>query len=176
MQTDLKNEKSYSIIKKNQWIGTCEHPAHQVNVFRKGVLCAPDSSKFFGTPCISAFSLSPHVQVSHALDWSFIKFIHWALSKFQYIEWNRKLVQSSVNWFLLLYSKTVTIFRGFLSTIWFTTTRLCKARGRLMSQMQLVEFSGKAWFQIFTQKWLLENFTYFVSVKLKSLKSNKLLF
>ena len=25
----------------------CEHPAHQVNVFRIGVLCTPDSSKFF---------------------------------------------------------------------------------------------------------------------------------
>ena len=30
----------------------CEHPAHQVNVSRIGVLCAPDSRKFFGTPCI----------------------------------------------------------------------------------------------------------------------------
>ena len=25
----------------------CEHPAHQVNVSRIGVLCAPDSSNFF---------------------------------------------------------------------------------------------------------------------------------
>ena len=31
----------------------CEHPAHQVNyVSRIAILCAPDSSKFFGTPCI----------------------------------------------------------------------------------------------------------------------------
>ena len=30
----------------------CEHPVHQVNVSRIGVLCAPDSGKFFGTPCI----------------------------------------------------------------------------------------------------------------------------
>ena len=30
----------------------CEHPAHLVNVSRIGVLCAPDCSKFFGTPCI----------------------------------------------------------------------------------------------------------------------------
>ena len=29
----------------------CEHPAHQVNVSRIGVLCVPDSSNFFGTPC-----------------------------------------------------------------------------------------------------------------------------
>ena len=28
----------------------CQHPAHQINVSRKGVLCAPDYSKFFGTP------------------------------------------------------------------------------------------------------------------------------
>ena len=31
----------------------CRHPAHQVNVSRKGVLCAPDYSKFFETPCIN---------------------------------------------------------------------------------------------------------------------------
>ena len=29
----------------------CERPAHQVNVSRIGVLCVPDSSNFFGTPC-----------------------------------------------------------------------------------------------------------------------------
>ena len=32
----------------------CEHPTHQVNVSTKGVLCAPDSSKFFETPCIQS--------------------------------------------------------------------------------------------------------------------------
>ena len=36
----------------------------------------------------------------------------------------------------------------------------------------LVEFSGEARFQIFAQKWLLGNIKYFVSFKLKSLKSN----
>ena len=30
----------------------CEHLAHQVNVSRMGVLCTPDSSKFWGAPCI----------------------------------------------------------------------------------------------------------------------------
>ena len=30
----------------------CEHPAPQVNVTRTGVLYAPDSGKFFGTPCV----------------------------------------------------------------------------------------------------------------------------
>ena len=30
----------------------CQHPTRQVNVSRKGVLCAPDSRKFFETPCI----------------------------------------------------------------------------------------------------------------------------
>ena len=29
-----------------------QHPGHQVNVSRKGVLCAPDYSKSFETPCI----------------------------------------------------------------------------------------------------------------------------
>ena len=29
-------------------------PTHQVNVSRKGPLCAPDSGKFFETPCIDA--------------------------------------------------------------------------------------------------------------------------
>ena len=29
----------------------CQHLTHQVNVSRKGVLCAPDSSKYFETPC-----------------------------------------------------------------------------------------------------------------------------
>ena len=33
-------------------INMCQHPAYQVNVSRKEVLCAQDSSKFFGTPCI----------------------------------------------------------------------------------------------------------------------------
>ena len=41
-----------------------------------------------------------------------------------------------------------------------------------MSQKQLVEFSEKAWFQIFIQKWLSGNISYFVSVKLKSQKSD----
>ena len=31
----------------------CEHPAHHVNTSRIGVLCAPDSSKFFWIPCIA---------------------------------------------------------------------------------------------------------------------------
>ena len=31
----------------------CQHPTHQVNVSRRGVLCAPDSSKCFETPCIT---------------------------------------------------------------------------------------------------------------------------
>ena len=34
----------------------CEHPAHQVNVSQIGVLCVPDSTKFFGTPCVLVFS------------------------------------------------------------------------------------------------------------------------
>ena len=33
----------------------CEHLAHQVNVSRTWVLCAPDSSKFSGTPCIEQY-------------------------------------------------------------------------------------------------------------------------
>ena len=37
-----------------------------------------------------------------------------------------------------------------------------------------VEFSGEVRFHIFTQKWLLGNINYFVSFKLKSLKSNSL--
>ena len=36
----------------------CEYPAHQVTVSRIGVLCAPDSGKFFGTPCISRKDIS----------------------------------------------------------------------------------------------------------------------
>ena len=40
--------------------------------------------------------------------------------------------------------------------------------------VQLVEFSGEARFQIFTQKWLLGNTKYLVSFKLKSLKLNGL--
>ena len=30
----------------------CQHPAYQVNVSRKAVLCAPDSSKFLGHPVL----------------------------------------------------------------------------------------------------------------------------
>ena len=30
----------------------CQHPKHQVNVSRKRVLCALESGKRFGTPCI----------------------------------------------------------------------------------------------------------------------------
>ena len=33
----------------------CQHPAYQVKVSRKGVLCEPDSSNFFETPCISQY-------------------------------------------------------------------------------------------------------------------------
>ena len=40
--------------------------------------------------------------------------------------------------------KRVTVLRGFLSTIYLTTTRLCRARGRLVLQVQFVEFSGEA--------------------------------
>ena len=47
----LKNENP--ILSKNRKsINMCQHPAHQVSVFWKGVLCAPDYSKFFETPCI----------------------------------------------------------------------------------------------------------------------------
>ena len=52
------------------------------------------------------------------------------------------------------------------------TTRLCKAFGRLVLQMQLVEFSGEAPLQDFTHKRLLGNIKYFVSLKMKSLTSN----
>ena len=34
----------------------CEHPADQVNVFRKGVLCVPDYSKFY-TLCMCILGL-----------------------------------------------------------------------------------------------------------------------
>ena len=70
--------------------------------------------------------------------------IHWALNKFS-IELNRNLVQSSVNWFYYCTVKSYCSQR-ILSTIWLTTTRLCKACGRLVLQMQLVEFSGEARF------------------------------
>ena len=33
----------------------CQHPEHQVNVSRKGVLCALDYSKFSEMPCIKAW-------------------------------------------------------------------------------------------------------------------------
>ena len=33
-------------------INMCQHHAFQVNVSRKGVLCAPDSSNFLGTTCV----------------------------------------------------------------------------------------------------------------------------
>ena len=33
------------------------HPARQVNVYRKGVLCVPNSSKFFETPCVGIKSV-----------------------------------------------------------------------------------------------------------------------
>ena len=49
LQLTLKNENP-------MW----EHPAHQVNVSRIGILCTPDSSKFFGTPCIVAGVSTPN--------------------------------------------------------------------------------------------------------------------
>ena len=36
----------------------CEQPAHQVNVSRTWFFCAPDSSKFFETPCITGIVYS----------------------------------------------------------------------------------------------------------------------
>ena len=41
----------------------CQHPTHQVNVSRKGVLCAVDSSKFFETPCIVSKAIKPIVYI-----------------------------------------------------------------------------------------------------------------
>ena len=78
---------------------------------------------------------------------------------------------------LLLYSKKSCCSQRFLSrqissTIDFTTTRLCKARGRLVLQTTALCFLGEVQFQIFTQEWLLGNIKYFASFKLKSLKSN----
>ena len=48
----LNNENPILSKTEHQQINTCEHPVHQVNVFSKGVLCTPDSSKFFETPCV----------------------------------------------------------------------------------------------------------------------------
>ena len=47
----LKSESPLLSKKVDKYVPT-QHPAHQVNISRKEVLCAPDSSKFFGTPCI----------------------------------------------------------------------------------------------------------------------------
>ena len=41
--------------KSRMSINMCQHPAYQVNVPRKEVLCAPDFSKFSGTPCRSPY-------------------------------------------------------------------------------------------------------------------------
>ena len=44
----LKNENPMLSKTENQQIYMCEHSAYEVNVFRKGLLCAPDYSE---TPC-----------------------------------------------------------------------------------------------------------------------------
>ena len=115
---------------------------------------------------LSAFSLSPHVQVLQTLAWLFMMFIHWALDKFSF-ELNRKLVQSSVC--IDFISKKVTILRGLSLTIWLTATRLCKAHWQTGDANTRLRFSGEARFLIFTQKWLSENIGYHVSFKRKSL-------
>ena len=48
----LNNENPILFKTESQYIIVCEHPAHQVNVSRKGDLCAPDFDNFFETPCI----------------------------------------------------------------------------------------------------------------------------
>ena len=42
----------------------CEHPAHQVNVSRIGVLCALDSSNFFGHPVYDLPNTPKRISVS----------------------------------------------------------------------------------------------------------------
>ena len=86
---------------------------------------------------LSTFSQSPHVQVLQTLARSFIKFIHWALKNFS-VELNRKL-QSSVNSFHYCTVKELLFSEDFyhrsdwqVTTNDFTTTSLCKARGRLV--------------------------------------------
>ena len=133
---------------------------------------------------LSAFSLSPHVQVLQMLARFFIKFIHWPLNKFS-IELNRKLVQSSANWFYYCAVKELLFSEDFFindlidrsiqsDTIDFTATRLCKACGRPVLQMQGFGFLRKLDQLRFLHKnSCQETFKYFVSFKLKSLKSNR---
>ena len=76
--------------------------------------------------------------------------------------------------FLLLYSSKVTILRGVLTTIWLTgqcnwfhNNQVMQSTGQTGVENARLEFSGKA------GKWLLGNIKYFVSSKLKSLKSSR---
>ena len=93
---------------------------------------------------LSAFSLSPHVKVSQTLAQSFIVPEFW--TRFS-IELNRKLVQSSVNWFYYCTVKELLFSEDFyqrfdwqIITIDFTTTRLCRARGSQVVQMLVFSF------------------------------------
>ena len=52
----LKNENPILSKIESQLINLCQHPTHQVNVSRKGVLCALDSRTSFETPCITLLS------------------------------------------------------------------------------------------------------------------------
>ena len=79
---------------------------------------------------------------------TFIKFIDWALNKFSI----KKSCSEFSVLILLLYSKRVTILRGFLLMIWLTANRLCKERGRLVLQMQGLSFLGKINFRFLLKR------------------------
>ena len=64
------------------------------------------------TKTLSAFSLSPHVQVLQTLTRSFLKFINWALNKFS-TELNKRLV----NWFYYCIIKELPFSEIFVSDL-----------------------------------------------------------
>ena len=101
---------------------------------------------------LSAFSLSPLVQVLETLVRSFIKLIHWALNTFS-IELNRKLVQSSVNRFYCCVVKELLFSKRFINNLIDSSVQLISqqpgcakqvADRRLVLQMQDLSFLGSS--------------------------------
>ena len=99
---------------------------------------------------LSAFSLSPHIQVLQMLAQSFIKLILWALNKLS-IELNRRLCQSSessvYSYQWKIYCSQTTVINDLIDSnqVLQSTWQTVVAKARL-------EFSGEARFQIFSQK------------------------
>ena len=139
----------------------------------------------FGSSCVQAKTKLFQPSVYHhtyrfCKSWPDLWKVHSLRSEqvFNWIEW--KTCSEFSELISLLYSKRVTILKGFLWTIWFTgQCNWFHNNQVIQSVWQTGVANATSW--VFWEslisdlypKWLLGNIKYFVSLKLKSLKLNR---